>query len=160
MAMVKLWAHRVPGFKRLGPVCGLLFIFIITALGLATQLPYDTEYEVMEYSTRVPTDPVARLQQKIDSGEVKLQFDAKSGYLNSLLRHLGIPVASQILVFSKTSFPNQPHLPADAPRHLFWRRRLYRMVKGWSGGRGFRSRSTVGSCFLYAQPDQERGPSL
>ena len=124
MAMVKLWAHRVPGFKRLGPVCGLLFIFIITALGLATQLPYDTEYEVMEYSTRVPTDPVARLQQKIDSGEVKLQFDAKSGYLNSLLRHLGIPVASQILVFSKTSFQTNLISP-QTPRAIYFGEDVY-----------------------------------
>ncbi len=71
---------RVGWFRRLVPAtCGVL-LFLIPAVGWAMQqLPYDTEYEVIEYSTATPTDPVARLQQKIYEGDVELQFDAEIG---------------------------------------------------------------------------------
>src|SRR5437016_6264085 len=55
-------------------------------------------------SSTPSTNAIARLQQKIDAGEIKLQFDEKNGYLRSLLSELKIPVESQILVYSKTSF--------------------------------------------------------
>src|SRR6478672_10738304 len=52
-------------------------------------------------SSTPATNAIARLQEKIDSGSVKLQFDEKNGYLPSLLKELKIPVESQVLVFSK-----------------------------------------------------------
>ncbi|MDE0110608.1 MAG: hypothetical protein OXN96_22620 [Bryobacterales bacterium] len=48
-------------------------------------------------------DPVSRLNQRLDDGQASLEFDAKWGYLRSLLDALKIPVSSQLLVFSKTS---------------------------------------------------------
>jgi len=68
MAMVRftLWATRVARLRRVAlATCGVL-VFFIPAVGLALlQLPYDTEYEVIAYSTSTPTDPVARLQGRI-----------------------------------------------------------------------------------------------
>ena len=48
-------------------------------------------------------DPAARLQRRLDRGELQLRHDKEFGYLPSLLKQLGIPRASQVLVFSKTS---------------------------------------------------------
>lgn len=97
----------------------------IPALVLATQqLRYEREYPAIGYSTRSPTDTVARLQQRIDSDEAQLQFDAKGGYLASLLRELEIDVASQLLVFSKTSFQTGLISPG-APRAIYFKDDVY-----------------------------------
>ncbi len=127
MAMVcfKLRAISVPRFRRVAlATCGALVFLIPALVGAMLQLPYDTEYEAIGYSTSVPTDPVAQLQRKIDSGEVELQFDAHSGYLASLLRNLKIPVASQILVFSRTSFQVDLISPRT-PRAIYFKDDVY-----------------------------------
>jgi len=49
-------------------------------------------------------DPVANLQRRLDTGRATLAFDDRQGYLKSVLELLNIPVSSQTLVFSKTSF--------------------------------------------------------
>jgi hypothetical protein len=64
-------------------------------------------------------DPVARLQQKIDSGAVALQFDSRQGYLASLLKELEIPVSSQSLVFSKSS-EQEAAISPQTPRALYF----------------------------------------
>ncbi len=116
---------RVGWLRRLVPAtCGVL-VFLISAVGWAMQqLPYDTEYEVIEYSTSTPTDPVARLQQKLNDGDVELQFDGESGYLASLLRQLKISVASQMLVFSKTSFRTSL-ISSQTPRAIYFNDNVY-----------------------------------
>jgi hypothetical protein len=119
----KLRMYKVSGLRRWALVTCAVLVFLIPVLALR-QLPYDTEYEVIEYSSRPPSDSVARLRQKIDSGEVELQFEAKGGYLESLLRQLKIPVASQMLVFSKTSF--QPGLISSrTPRAIYFNDDVY-----------------------------------
>jgi hypothetical protein len=75
-------------------------------------------------------DPVARLQQKIDNGEVVLQFDAKHGYLSSLLKDLNIPVSSQSLVFSKSS-EQEAVISPQTPRALYFNDDVY---VGWVQG--------------------------
>jgi hypothetical protein len=64
-------------------------------------------------------DPAALLQRRIDKGEAKLEFDSKHGYLLSVLKHFNIPVSSQMLVFSKTSFQLNRISP-EAPRALYF----------------------------------------
>lgn len=80
-------------------------------------VPYD--HASIQYPTRPPADPVAKLQDKIDSGAVKLEFDAKWGYLPSLLKYFGINTDSQMLVFSKTSFQG-PKISPKKPRALYF----------------------------------------
>ena len=102
-----------------------LLVFLIPAAVWAMgQLPYDTEYEAIQYSSSTPTDAVAQLQQKIDAGEVELQFDAGSGYLASLLDQLKISVASQMLVFSKTSFQTGL-ISSRTPRAIYFNDDVY-----------------------------------
>jgi hypothetical protein len=69
-------------------------------------------------------DPVAKLQQRIDAGTVRLQFEPKHGYLKSVLQLLQVPVGSQTLVFSKTSF-QYPKISPEHPRALYFNDDVY-----------------------------------
>ncbi|HTM50524.1 MAG TPA: hypothetical protein VL285_17640 [Bryobacteraceae bacterium] len=73
----------------------------------------------IQYSTRPVDDPIARLQQRIRSGDARLEYDPDYGYLPSVLRNLGAPVSSQILVFSKTSF-QAARISPRVPRALYF----------------------------------------
>ena len=65
-------------------------------------------------------DPVALLEKQIERGEVKLDYSANGwGYLPSLLKHLGVNMDSQILVFSKTSLQH-PKISPKAPRAIYF----------------------------------------
>jgi hypothetical protein len=72
-------------------------------------------------------DAVAELQRKIDSGKLKLEFDEQHGYLSSLLQVLNIPVSSQTLVFSKSSFLLDLISP-KTPRAIYFNDDVY---VGW-----------------------------
>ena len=85
------------------------------------------EREPINYSTAPVHDPFARLQQKIDSGELHLQYDNKHEYLPALLNALNVPASSQMLVFSKTSLQLQKINPRR-PRALYFSDDVY---LGW-----------------------------
>src|ERR1035438_6269094 len=80
--------------------------------------------EPINYRSETLTDPVALLQKKIDRGEVKLDYEPKHGYLKSVLEKLAIPVDSQTLVFSKTSFQYKKISPEE-PRALYFNDDVY-----------------------------------
>ncbi len=75
-------------------------------------------------------DPVARLQQRLERGEVRLDYAAPGGWLQSVLKHLGVPVSSQGLVFSKTSLQSNHISPAN-PRAIYFNDEVY---VGWIRG--------------------------
>jgi hypothetical protein len=79
--------------------------------------------EPINYRSEVH-DPVANLQQKLDRGEITLRYDAQHGYLKSVLEQLAIPVSSQTLVFSKTSFQYKKISPKE-PRALYFNDDVY-----------------------------------
>ena len=87
----------------------------------------DAENEAIRYSATTPSDAIARLQQDIDAGTTRLQFDTSHGYLNSVLRALRISPASQSLVFSRTSFQRDLISP-ERPRALYFNHDVY---VGW-----------------------------
>ncbi len=65
-------------------------------------------------------DPVALLAERVRQGTTSLVFDEKGGgYLRAVLAALEIPVESQLLVFSKTSFQVSRISPRN-PRSLFF----------------------------------------
>ena len=88
---------------------GLIGLLLCALTGLTCQaadysvLRYDMEYPQIGYSDTPTRNAFARLQQRLDKGEVKLEWKAPRGYLDSLLRALNIDPSSQSLVFSKTS---------------------------------------------------------
>src|SRR5512146_967024 len=53
-------------------------------------LRYDTEYPPMHYEGLAQNNRIARLQARLDRGELKLDFEPGHGYLRSLLKALDI----------------------------------------------------------------------
>lgn len=108
----------------LAPVCmGLVSTGMGADFQGATHLvPIDED--TINYSAATPHNAISELQRRIDSGEVKLQFDPKFGYLPSLLKELKVPASSQMLVFSKTSLQRERISPKN-PRSLFYNDDVY-----------------------------------
>jgi hypothetical protein len=76
------------------------------------------------YSSAPADNPVTDLQNAIRAAEVTLEHDNQFGYLKSLMDALDIPVESQLLVFSKTSFQNQYIFP-EKPRAIYFNDDVY-----------------------------------
>jgi hypothetical protein len=77
------------------------------------------------YRSENITDAVTLLQRRLDAGTARLQFrDDGHGYLRSVLEQLDIPVSSQTLVFSKTSF-QYPKISPRHPRALYFNDDIY-----------------------------------
>lgn len=102
---------------------------VLTGLAVA-QFASNAEHEAIAYSTSTPTDPVARLQARIAAGEVSLSFDERRGYLPAVLKALDIPIASQGLVFSRTSLQLDRIAPWS-PRAIYFNDDVY---VGWVQG--------------------------
>jgi hypothetical protein len=98
-----------------------------TALALQTD---DSEDAAIRYSAATPADAIARLQQQIDKGQVTLKYDPARGYLPSVLQQLRVPVSSQTLVYSKTSF-QRDRISPQTPRALYFNDQVY---VGWVKG--------------------------
>src|SRR3712207_6782147 len=96
---------------------------VAVAVLLAAALPAfgQTEYaqQPINYLNAAVSDPIARLQKKMNAGKVTLTRDGELGYLPSLLKELNIPTSSQTLVFSKTSFQRAAIGP-KAPRAIYF----------------------------------------
>lgn len=75
-------------------------------------------------------DPVAKLWQRVSTGKVKLAATDEKTYLHQVLRELDVPVASQVLVFSKTSLQNALIGPLT-PRAVYFSEEVY---VGWVQG--------------------------
>jgi hypothetical protein len=97
-------------------ICGMLFAQEREAYELA---PFN-------YSSAVPEDGVASLQERIASGSLRLGRSDRE-IVQALLRELVIPVESQVLVFSKTSLQRQ-RIGPDRPRSIFFSDTCY---VGW-----------------------------
>lgn len=110
----------------------VLFIVAVPLYGLAAlQSPSDFEHGLVRYASTEPSDPVARLQKRIDAGEVTLAFDRDWGYLPAVLAELRIPRSSQSLVFSNTSLQLLLISPEN-PRALYFNDDVY-VGSVWGG---------------------------
>lgn len=109
------------------PSCLICVLLLCTSPALA-QL--DFESEPINYNTAPLNDPVQNLRKQIERGEVKLKHDDKHGYLKAVLEHLDVPVSSQMLVFSKTSFQLR-RITAQRPRAVYFNDDVY---VGWVQG--------------------------
>jgi hypothetical protein len=103
--------------RMLSGIAGLGIL--VPVIGLALQSPSDFEHGVIQYASSEPEDPVARLQDRMNRGEVRLKFDRTWGYLPAVLDELKISRSSQALVFSKTSLQLVMISP-KAPRALYF----------------------------------------
>jgi len=78
----------------------------------------------INYRSSELNDPVAKLEKRLERGDLKLHYDTRHGYLKSVLDALHVPVSSQALVFSKTSF-QYPNINPEAPRALYYNDDVY-----------------------------------
>ena len=78
----------------------------------------------INYRSSELNDPVAKLEKRLEQGELKLHYDPRHGYLKSVLDALHIAVSSQALVFSKTSF-QFPEISPATPRALYYNDDVY-----------------------------------
>ena len=95
----------------------LIMASAFAALDGSYVLPLD--HEAIRYAGARLDDPVARLQNRLEATDAKLEYNADFGYLPSVLKQLGVPVSSQVLVFSKTSFQAARIFPKN-PRALYF----------------------------------------
>lgn len=112
-----LIGKRLLALMRVGAI-------LLGSLAAAGQSVEDSQHEAIQYTKTSANDPVARLQKRIDSGEVKLSYYGRHGYLRSVLEALKVPLSSQMLVFSKTSFQHERISPG-APRALYFNDDVY-----------------------------------
>ena len=84
---------------------------------ITSSLPYGPD--PINYFAESTDDAVIRLQQRLDAGELSLANGKHSGHLLDVLKVLEVPVASQTLVFSKTSV-NQPLIKPATPRAIYF----------------------------------------
>jgi hypothetical protein len=78
----------------------------------------------IDYRSNDVSDPVAKLEERLEKGEASLSWDSDQGYLKSVLKLLKVPLESQTLVFSKTSF-QYPKISPDHPRALYYNDDVY-----------------------------------
>jgi hypothetical protein len=76
-------------------------------------------HPAIKYDSTATTDPIAELNRQLRDGQTRLESDGPSGYLKAVLRALDVPVESQMLVFSKTSF-QAPRINPKNPRAIFF----------------------------------------
>src|ERR1700674_882309 len=98
-------------------------VMVFGTLALADRLE-DTFYIPLDHPAiqyaLPPQDPVARLQQRLESGQGKLEFAPNGwGYLPAVLKQLDINIDSQVLVFSKTSIQTSRITPRT-PRAIYF----------------------------------------
>jgi len=98
-------------------------LIFVSALAFGDRLE-DTLYIPLDHPAirynQEPSDPVARLEKRLENGQVKLDYAPNGwGYLPSVLKHLDINIDSQVLVFSKTSIQTA-HINPRTPRALYF----------------------------------------
>jgi hypothetical protein len=70
------------------------------------------------------SDPVSKLRERLDKGDVQLTFEAGTGYLRSFLKALDVHLDSQMLVYAKNSV-NARLISPDNPRALYFNDNVY-----------------------------------
>jgi hypothetical protein len=76
-------------------------------------------HPAISYERAPVTNAISELSARLRAGEVTLESKGPSGYLESLLKALHVPIESQVLVFSKTSF-QAPRINPKNPRAIYF----------------------------------------
>ena len=131
VALGQAWASGATAAVSTEPSAPTIAVVRPTAAGTPSEAPpsipeprhsalrYDAEYPAIGYADPPKHNAFARLQQKLDRGEVKLEWQAPRGYLDSLLKALNIDKSSQALVFSKTSLEIS-YITDKTPRAIYF----------------------------------------
>jgi hypothetical protein len=114
--------------KVTGTLAALLCLTALASAQLTDSI-IDPNHPAIGYPGE-STDRVAQLNRKLQSGEVRLEFDERTGYLRGLLAALDIPIESQVALFSGTSLQARI-INARNPRTIFFNDST---AVGWMAG--------------------------
>ena len=114
--------------KVIGTLALLLWITALVSAQLTNSI-IEPGHPVIRYPGET-TDRVAQLNRALQSGEVSLQFEERTGYLRSLLAALDIPIESQVALYSGTSLQARI-INARNPRTIFFNDST---AVGWMAG--------------------------
>ena len=64
-------------------------------------------HPAIDYNSAPVNTAITELNRKLDEGKATLSFDPASGYLRSALDALGVPIESQMLVYTQTSMQGE-----------------------------------------------------
>ncbi len=84
----------------------------------------------INYSDTKPKDPIAAMILPYEQGKLGLDNTSEKAFLHSLLDKIDVPLESQVLVFSHTSFQNDLIRP-QRPRAIYFSENFY---VGWVQG--------------------------
>jgi hypothetical protein len=102
--------------------CAAAPVFAQIAVRNQGYIPYSEP--PINYRSQALSDPVALLEKDIEAGKTSLTYEPEHGYLKSVLALLKVPVESQTLVFSKTSF-QYPKISPQHPRAHYYNDDVY-----------------------------------
>jgi len=102
---------------------GLVLLALVWAGAVSAQrrdaFVASRDHASIRYSTVENSNAAAALNQRLHAGTATLKFEPVHGYLKSLLDALNVPVESQSLVFSQTSFQG-PRINYRNPRAVYF----------------------------------------
>ena len=78
------------------------------------------DHPAIQYTDGAVDNAIEDLNRRLEDGSASLAFEGPNGYLRSVLAALELPVESQVLVFSPTSF-QEDYIDFDNPRAVFFR---------------------------------------
>ncbi|MDD7987053.1 hypothetical protein PQO01_19050 [Lentisphaera marina] len=107
------------------------FLFILIGLVIQSSFANDLyETSLIDYENRQANNAIERLNTALREKKTTLDYNNERGYLDALLKELKIPLNSQTLIFSKTSFHRKQIYPSN-PRALYFNDEIY---VGWVPG--------------------------
>ena len=101
-----------------------LLCLMTASLVLAESSYKDIYQPPHNYFQSTPKDRFTLLKNDLESGRIALDHSSEKAFVVSLLKVLGIPVSSQMLVFSTTSLQLSLISPSN-PRALYFTDDLY-----------------------------------
>lgn len=120
---------------------------------------YDLTHGPVRYSQPAKRNPVEALKTRLANGG-KLPYDPQFGFLPAVLQALSIPLSSQSLVFSKTSFQAPLIMPSN-PRAIYFNDDVY---VGWVRGGDYVEISVadpdLGGVFYVLEQEPARRPQI
>ena len=99
-------------------------LFASAAFATTAVADYEVDDPRHDYWKRPLTDPFTKLKGELEAGRVQLDTAGEKECLQSLLKVLGIPATSQMLIFSTTSLQLSLISPRN-PRALYFNEHVY-----------------------------------
>jgi hypothetical protein len=101
-------------------VAGALLALAQAAAGQVYETNLDLDHRAIRYWDVPLADPVTKLAARLERGDIELTFRPEGqGYLQALLRALGVSAESQVLVFSKTGL-QRARISPRTPRAIYF----------------------------------------